>query len=178
MGIRLPVVLAMVLVLSACSGTPPDAATATVPPVAPGEEQASPSPPGEERVTAGDVVGGGAAPPGGDGDRTVADGQRVVGVPSMGEGEPTAPPTPLDPPPPPPDPPPPPAPPPPDASVPVSELPTGLYCRDLHARGYSYGDAVRYWEREGRPARMDASGNGIPCQTVYPAAEIEAHWQT
>jgi len=29
-----------------------------------------------------------------------------------------------------------------------------------------------YWVREGAPERMDADGNGIPCETVYDAAEI------
>ena len=58
----------------------------------------------------------------------------------------------------------------------VEQLPTGLFCRDLHERGYSYAEAVTYWEREGRTPRMDASGNGIPCQTVYPADEIDAYW--
>ena len=58
----------------------------------------------------------------------------------------------------------------------VGTLPTGLFCRDLYQWGYSYAEAVAYWEREGRTPRMDASGNGIPCQTVYPADEIDAYW--
>ncbi len=52
---------------------------------------------------------------------------------------------------------------------PVAALPPGLYCRDLYPKGVSYPDALRYWEREGRPERMDADGNGVPCETVYPA---------
>jgi hypothetical protein len=40
----------------------------------------------------------------------------------------------------------------------------------------SYGLAVYYWLTEGRPARMDADGNGRPCETVYPANEVDAFW--
>jgi hypothetical protein len=46
------------------------------------------------------------------------------------------------------------------------ELDPGLFCRDVHALGGSYADAVAYWTSEGRPARMDATGDGIPCTTV------------
>jgi len=52
----------------------------------------------------------------------------------------------------------------------------GLYCRDLVARGASYGEAVRYWWYYGMPGRMDADKNGIPCETVYPAATVNAFW--
>lgn len=58
----------------------------------------------------------------------------------------------------------------------VYDLSSGLFCRDLKARGYSYDDAVWYWYLEGRTDRMDASRNGIPCQTVYPAAAVDAYW--
>jgi hypothetical protein len=58
----------------------------------------------------------------------------------------------------------------------AANLPNGLFCRDLAARGYNYAEAVWYWDVQGRPARMDASGNGIPCQTVYPRAEVDAYW--
>ena len=54
--------------------------------------------------------------------------------------------------------------------------PAGLFCRDLDANGYSYAEAVTYWEHHGRPAQMDASGMGIPCSTVYPREEVEARW--
>jgi hypothetical protein len=60
--------------------------------------------------------------------------------------------------------------------APIYDLPSGLFCRDLYARGYSYAEAVWYWSLEGYPDRMDASGNGIPCQTVYPRAEVAAYW--
>lgn len=53
-------------------------------------------------------------------------------------------------------------------------MPRGKYCRDLHPFGFSYADAYDYWEWEGRPDRMDADRNGVPCETVYPAEEIEA----
>jgi hypothetical protein len=58
----------------------------------------------------------------------------------------------------------------------VYDLPSGLFCRDLKARGYSYDDAVWYWYIEGQTNRMDASSNGIPCQTVYPRAAVDAYW--
>ena len=47
-------------------------------------------------------------------------------------------------------------------------LESGLLCRDLDAMGLSLADAIGYWLREGRPARMDADGDGIrarPCST-------------
>lgn len=63
----------------------------------------------------------------------------------------------------------------------------GLYCRDLlkppsdgmeHPEEYhlSYGLAVWYWLKEGRPDRMDADGNGVPCETVYPESEVDKYW--
>jgi len=55
-------------------------------------------------------------------------------------------------------------------------LPSGLLCRDLRARGLSYADAVTYWWTEGAPDRMDADLNGIPCETVYPVADVNAYW--
>jgi hypothetical protein len=58
----------------------------------------------------------------------------------------------------------------------ISAEAPGLYCRDLAAKGYSYPEAVEYWQGEGAPSRMDASGTGIPCRTVYPAAEVEQYW--
>ncbi len=68
----------------------------------------------------------------------------------------------------------PPSPPPDEAEM--SALAWGLFCRDLATAGRSYVDAVAYWHAEGRPARMDADRNGIPCQTVYDAAEVTAYW--
>lgn len=53
-------------------------------------------------------------------------------------------------------------------------LPSGLFCRDLNRRGYLFAAALAYWVREGAPARMDADRNRLPCETVYPWAEIEA----
>ncbi len=54
--------------------------------------------------------------------------------------------------------------------------PAGLLCRDLATRGATYGEAVAYWWYYGRPARMDADNNGIPCETVYSAATVYAFW--
>jgi hypothetical protein len=60
----------------------------------------------------------------------------------------------------------------------------GLFCRDLTTGprgesfdgmpGPSYTEAVYYWYPEGRPARMDVGGDGLPCTTVHPAAEVAA----
>lgn len=52
---------------------------------------------------------------------------------------------------------------------PVS-LRDGLFCRDLRALGYDFGQAVRYWEAQGQPDRMDEDRDGIPCETVYARA--------
>lgn len=57
----------------------------------------------------------------------------------------------------------------------IETEPAGLFCRDLAAKGYRY-EAVQYWIREGEPSRMDASGKGVPCQTVYSRAEVERRW--
>jgi hypothetical protein len=56
------------------------------------------------------------------------------------------------------------------------DVPAGLFCRDLAARGYSYADAVAYWFATGTPDNMDADLNGIPCETVYSAAEVDEYW--
>lgn len=51
---------------------------------------------------------------------------------------------------------------------PVTLQPPGLYCRDLKALGYPWGDALFYWNYWGQPDNMDIDLNGIPCETVYP----------
>lgn len=66
---------------------------------------------------------------------------------------------------------------------------TGLLCRDLlkpppesdrdwdpKENHLSYGLAVWYWLADGRPDRMDADHNGIPCETVYPKNEVDDFW--
>lgn len=58
----------------------------------------------------------------------------------------------------------------------VLNEPDGLLCRDLEAKGYSYSEAVDYWEAAGRPNRMDIDGNRIPCETVYSAEDVAAYW--
>lgn len=58
----------------------------------------------------------------------------------------------------------------------VRDAPTGLLCRDLKARGYSYSAAVEYWRVHGQPDRMDSDRNGIPCETVYSRSDIVAYW--
>ncbi len=44
----------------------------------------------------------------------------------------------------------------------------------MYSAGYGFTDALAYWVREGMPARMDEDGDGIPCETVYPSADIDA----
>jgi hypothetical protein len=69
---------------------------------------------------------------------------------------------------------------PPDSWVPADNYPweyfphpfweRGWYCRDL-AFEYDFGDyqdAILYWLWEGEPDRMDADGDGYPCETVWP----------
>lgn len=58
----------------------------------------------------------------------------------------------------------------------VLDEPAGQFCRDLAAKGYSYSESVAYWNNYGQPTQMDASGTGIPCQSVYPRADVVAHW--
>ena len=58
----------------------------------------------------------------------------------------------------------------------AAPLGAGLFCRDLAARGATYAQAVAYWWYYDRPSRMDADKNGIPCETVYPAATVNAFW--
>jgi hypothetical protein len=49
-------------------------------------------------------------------------------------------------------------------------LPSGLMCRDLRNRGYDVYEAIAYYLINASPPNMDADGNGIPCETVYPDA--------
>lgn len=60
--------------------------------------------------------------------------------------------------------------------APVETLAGGLLCRDLAAIGYPYEAAAWYWIGEGSPDRMDADGNGVPCETVYSGADVAAFW--
>ena len=57
-------------------------------------------------------------------------------------------------------------------------LPAGLLCRDLEARGVGVYDALRYYINEGYPSRMDADGDGVPCETVYSDAEYVWLYET
>ena len=58
----------------------------------------------------------------------------------------------------------------------VRSLPSGLFCRDLNAKGYSYVAAIDYWRLHGQPNQMDADRNGIPCETVYSRSDVAAYW--
>lgn len=64
--------------------------------------------------------------------------------------------------------------------------PKGLYCRDLLDQDTNtwfsavgtlptigYFMSLVYWSLEGRPDRMDADRNGIPCETVHESDVIE-----
>jgi hypothetical protein len=65
----------------------------------------------------------------------------------------------------------------PQATIPaVSALPSGMLCRDLYARGYSYSSAVDYWRMYGEPSQMDIDYNAIPCETVYSATDVSSYW--
>lgn len=68
---------------------------------------------------------------------------------------------------------------PPPSAAPIGDVrqeTSGLFCRDLEARGYSYSAAVDYWRINGQPNQMDADKNGIPCETVYPRGDVVAYW--
>lgn len=55
----------------------------------------------------------------------------------------------------------------------IGDVPPGKFCRDTHAMGFGYPETVAYWMREGMPGRMDADSNGVPCETVFPADDVE-----
>ena len=55
----------------------------------------------------------------------------------------------------------------------VSTIQSGLFCKDRTGAGWFFYDALAYWVLQGAPDRMDADLNGIPCETVYPADEID-----
>jgi hypothetical protein len=42
--------------------------------------------------------------------------------------------------------------------------------------GRDRGNAVADWWYYDRPLRMDADKNGIPCETVYSGATVNAFW--
>jgi hypothetical protein len=55
------------------------------------------------------------------------------------------------------------------------------FCRELAEEGgalfsVGYTGAVAYWFLEGRPERMDADLDGVPCETVFPHDELAAFW--
>ncbi len=50
--------------------------------------------------------------------------------------------------------------------------PTGRLCADLAGDGFDYSAAHAYWEWDGRPDRMDADTDGIPCETIYAPQEV------
>ncbi len=74
----------------------------------------------------------------------------------------------------------------------IETAPSGLFCRDLvdpelqaetgffgattTTASFGYFLSVVYWFAEGRPDRMDADGNGIPCETVHDPDVVAAIW--
>ena len=56
----------------------------------------------------------------------------------------------------------------------VKDLKSGLFCRDLNVKGYSYAAAVDYWRMHGQSDQMDIDYNAIPCETVYSATDCRA----
>lgn len=59
----------------------------------------------------------------------------------------------------------------------VGSLPAGLSCQDLRNNSLSYVAAFQYWRMHGNPVAMDANRDGIPCETVYSAAAVNAFWR-
>ena len=63
---------------------------------------------------------------------------------------------------------------------------SGLYCRDVLGESdltreltdpnLRYFGSVLYWFMEGMPARMDADGDGIPCETLSAPDVVEWLW--
>jgi hypothetical protein len=67
------------------------------------------------------------------------------------------------------------------------EAPHGLFCRDLlepDAIGHPFSGvgtvpqtaffwSLVYWNLEGQPARMDADGDGVPCESLYDTEVID-----
>jgi len=44
----------------------------------------------------------------------------------------------------------------------------GRVCREMWDRNWSYTSMYSWYISHGYPNHMDADGNGIPCETVYP----------
>ena len=59
----------------------------------------------------------------------------------------------------------------------IDDLEPGMRCRDLRWWMAFYEQALGYYFSEGLPARMDADGDGIPCETVYEEAETFGDWE-
>lgn len=68
----------------------------------------------------------------------------------------------------------------------VDQLGAGLFCRDIlgdsyltssvHDTDLQYFGAVLYWFMEGRPDRMDADRNEIPCETLVASDDVDSVW--
>lgn len=54
--------------------------------------------------------------------------------------------------------------------------PPGALCRDIADAGHPFFYATLYWVADNRPERMDADGNGIPCETIYARTDIAEVW--
>jgi len=69
----------------------------------------------------------------------------------------------------------------------LDELGPGRGCADLTADAYRFSESsddpllqyfgvVLYWFVEGRPGRMDADGNGRPCEELFPSGTVGEFW--
>jgi len=68
-----------------------------------------------------------------------------------------------------------------------ADLDSGQFCRDILAsteferelsdQQFAYFGALLYWFLEGRPDRMDTDGNGVPCETLFPAWVVDLVWE-
>ncbi len=63
-----------------------------------------------------------------------------------------------------------------DLVDPDAQVETGFFDATTTNESFGYFLSVIYWFIEGRPDRMDADGNGIPCETVHDADGVTAIW--
>jgi len=64
-----------------------------------------------------------------------------------------------------------------DLVDPEKQAETGFFSATTTTASLGYFFSVVYWFIEDRPDRMDADGNGIPCETVHRADVVSAVWQ-
>jgi len=47
-------------------------------------------------------------------------------------------------------------------------VPKGTYCKHMLMWGWRFPEVNSWYLEHGAPSHMDADGNGIPCETIYP----------